>query len=213
MYFCIFHHHLLCVRVRAPREKSHLLIFQSSLLLLEKQGTESSFVSSFRRILLYTRFARHFPRSRPATDRVAQLRNGYELSVHAAAHFTRGELAYALRSSPYFVNLLLGGWDKENGASLYFLDYLASMNQMNYAVHGYASYFLYSLLDRHYKPKMSLEEGMQLLDLCFRELETRFVINTRNYIVKVADKDGVRVLRDASAAAEPAAQPKPLHSA
>ena len=38
--------------------------------------------------------------------------------------------------TPYHVNLLLGGYDSEDGAQLFFMDYLASQVQLPYAVHG-----------------------------------------------------------------------------
>eukprot|EP01116_Phalansterium_solitarium_P024998 TRINITY_DN935_c0_g1_i1.p1 TRINITY_DN935_c0_g1~~TRINITY_DN935_c0_g1_i1.p1 ORF type:complete len:196 (+),score=23.07 TRINITY_DN935_c0_g1_i1:59-589(+) len=68
-----------------------------------------------------------------------QLRTGIALSTHAAANFTRRELATALRSNPYSVNLLLAGFDASatdagNGtASLYFIDYLSSLHKVNFA--------------------------------------------------------------------------------
>ena len=37
------------------------------------------------------------------------------------------QLATALRRGPYQTNLLLGGFDEKDGAALYYLDYLASM--------------------------------------------------------------------------------------
>ena len=51
----------------------------------------------------------------------------YELSPSAAASFTRRNLADYLRSrTPYSVNPLIAGFDKETGkAELYFMDYLA----------------------------------------------------------------------------------------
>lgn len=65
-------------------------------------------------------------------------RNNLELTTHAAANFTRRQLADALRQNPYQVNALLGGFDKE-GPSLYFLDYLASMHK----VHNYTNYYIF----------------------------------------------------------------------
>jgi 20S proteasome subunit beta 4 len=123
-----------------------------------------------------------------------QLRQGHSLSNHAAAHFTRGELATALRSNPYQVNLLLGGFDKEQGPSLYFIDYLASLQKLDFACQGYAGYFVLSIFDRHYRKGMNLEEGLQLLRLCLEQLKTRMVLNSVSFIIKVVDKDGIRVL-------------------
>lgn len=85
-------------------------------------------------------------------------RNDLEMTVKAAANFTRWcyscfiawispllsifrkELATALRKGPYQVNMLIGGYDKK-GPSLYYMDYMASMHKMDFAAHGYGSYF------------------------------------------------------------------------
>eukprot|EP01116_Phalansterium_solitarium_P024999 TRINITY_DN935_c0_g1_i2.p1 TRINITY_DN935_c0_g1~~TRINITY_DN935_c0_g1_i2.p1 ORF type:complete len:231 (+),score=41.35 TRINITY_DN935_c0_g1_i2:59-694(+) len=129
-----------------------------------------------------------------------QLRTGIALSTHAAANFTRRELATALRSNPYSVNLLLAGFDASatdagNGtASLYFIDYLSSLHKVNFACQGYANYFLLGLLDKHYKKGMSFDEALDLMTLCTNELRTRFVLNTTKFIIKCVDADGVRLV-------------------
>ena len=68
-----------------------------------------------------------------------KMRNGYELSPSAAANFTRRNLADYLRSrTPYQVNLLIAGFDSETGKpELYFMDYLASMIKVEYAIAGH----------------------------------------------------------------------------
>lgn len=38
---------------------------------------------------------------------------------------------------PYQVNILLAGYDEKSGASLYWMDYLATMHKMNIAGTGY----------------------------------------------------------------------------
>lgn len=122
-----------------------------------------------------------------------QLRNGHECSPHGAAHYTRTQLAKALRSrNSYQCNLLLGGFDEEEGPSLYWIDYLAAMAKVPFAAHGYGSFFTLSTMDAHYKPGMSLEEALDLLRKVITEINTRFVMNIPRYIVRVADKDGVR---------------------
>lgn len=87
---------------------------------------------------------------------------------------------------------------------------------MNYAAHGYAGYFCYSLLDRHWKPDMSVEEAtvsgalswqaccwnmltraaiaQALMAKCVVELRTRFMLHQPSFILKIADKDGIREL-------------------
>ena len=82
-----------------------------------------------------------------------KMRNGYELSPKAVASFTRRNLADYLRSnSPYFVNLLIGGYDEQTGPELYFIDYLASCVKVPYASHGYGGFFSLTILDRFHDP-------------------------------------------------------------
>merc|ERR1712146_721326 len=109
----------------------------------------------------------------------------------ASANFVRGELARFLRQKPYYVDLLLGGWDEDGGPSLYFIDYLASMQKVPYACHGYAGNFCVSTIDRQYTPNLTLAEGMEILKQCVHEINTRFLVNTPEFIVKVIDADGV----------------------
>ena len=80
------------------------------------------------------------------------LRNGVKLSTHAAAHFTRGEVARAIRSSPKMCNMLLVGYDEGEGPTLYHIDYMGGMHKMNYGTHGYGGFFAASLLDRCFAP-------------------------------------------------------------
>mmetsp|Transcript_21175 Transcript_21175/g.49744 ORF Transcript_21175/g.49744 Transcript_21175/m.49744 type:complete len:195 (-) Transcript_21175:67-651(-) len=121
-----------------------------------------------------------------------ELRTGIALDTHSAANYTRKELATALRRNPYNVNLLIGGFDEEAGGTLYFLDYLSAMQKMNYAAHGYAGYFCYSLLDRHWKPDMTEEEAKDLMAKCVVELRTRFMLHQPAFMLKVVDSDGIR---------------------
>jgi len=104
-----------------------------------------------------------------------KMRNGYELTPHAAANFMRKQLADYLRSrTPYQVNLLLGGHDESAGPSLYHMDYLAAMVKIPFAAHGYGSFFSLSTLDRHWKPDMNKDEVLSLLKTCIAEDNTTY---------------------------------------
>ena len=65
---------------------------------------------------------------------------------------------------------------------------------MQKGAHGYAGYFVNSVLDNNYKHDMSLEEGIQTMRKCIVELRTRFMINQPNFIAKIVTKDGVQVM-------------------
>jgi len=122
-----------------------------------------------------------------------QFKNNIPLSNHAAAQYIRTELAEALRSAPYQVNLLLAGFDKK-GPSLYWIDYLAALQELEHASQGMAGYFVSSILDKHYKKDMDYAEGLELLRMCFKEMKFRFVMNANSWFIKVVDKDGVRTV-------------------
>jgi len=122
-----------------------------------------------------------------------QFRNNIALSMHATANFIRTEMADALRSAPYQVNLLLAGYDKQ-GPSLYFCDYLAALQKMDFATQGYAGHFAYSLLDRHFKKGMDLEAGLALLRQCIKEVQLRFLLSNEAWFIKIVDKNGARML-------------------
>lgn len=90
------------------------------------------------------------------------------------------------------VNIILAGYDKETGPSLYYIDYIASLHKLDKAAFGYGSYFALSLMDRHYRRDMTVEEAIELVDKCIMEIRSRLVIAPPNFVIKIVDKDGAR---------------------
>eukprot|EP00301_Raphidiophrys_heterophryoidea_P007397 c12868_g1_i1.p2 GENE.c12868_g1_i1~~c12868_g1_i1.p2 ORF type:complete len:209 (-),score=51.46 c12868_g1_i1:1228-1821(-) len=136
----------------------------------------------------YTNFSEYIQKNMALNE----FRTGIKMSTHAAVHFVRGELARALRQGPYFANLLIAGYDEDTGPSLHWIDYLGNMQKMNIGAHGYGSFFTLGLLDRYWVPNMSEEEALQIMAKCLHEMQTRFLISTPNFCVKLVDKNGVR---------------------
>lgn len=123
------------------------------------------------------------------------LRNDFRLTTAATANFTRRELADSLRSrNPYNVHILLGGVDS-GVPSLYYMDYLASSNKVDFGAHGYCSYFVLSLFDKSWKKDMTIEEGKTLLKQCIAEIQKRFMVSQPNFFIKIVDKEGSRDFR------------------
>lgn len=90
---------------------------------------------------------------------------------------------------------MVGGYDiVDNEAKLYWIDYLGSKAQVPYAAHGYASYYLLSMFDRHMTPTTPLEVALALLKKGFAELEMRMPLSLGGFLTKVVDKDGVRIV-------------------
>ena len=52
-------------------------------------------------------------------------------------------------------------------------------------------YYCLSLLDKHHQPDISLDRGMELLNLCADELKRRLPIDFKGLIVKAVTKDGI----------------------
>lgn len=142
-----------------------------------------------------------------ANTRLYAVRNGYSLTASEAAHYARRLLADALRTrSPYQTNILVGGFGglEENsvkpeqknaskeGPRLYTIDHLATLAELPFAAHGYAAYFVLSLMDRHYRPEMTLEEGMALLRMCLAELKTRFIVGLPEFTVQIIKPSGIQ---------------------
>lgn len=93
------------------------------------------------------------------------------MSPKAAAAFTRKTIADGLRTSvsafwcasfpssewnsgfqePYFVHLIIGGYDTHSGPYLTYMDYLGTQFEGPYLMHGYGGYFCYAILDRVYR--------------------------------------------------------------
>eukprot|EP00920_Eleutheroschizon_duboscqi_P039647 GHVT01095202.1.p1 GENE.GHVT01095202.1~~GHVT01095202.1.p1 ORF type:complete len:193 (-),score=29.59 GHVT01095202.1:348-926(-) len=122
-----------------------------------------------------------------------RLRNGYHMNTKATAHFTRQQLALALRRNPYHVDLLLAGCD-ESGPVLFWFDYLSSMASVDKAAHGYGAYFVNGLLDRYYKPDMTQEEALDIINKCRDELATRFLVSQTDFTVKVITKESIKTI-------------------
>ncbi|CAM6012922.1 unnamed protein product [Sphagnum balticum] len=121
-------------------------------------------------------------------------RNGIPLSTAAAANFTRNELAVALRKNPYQTNMMIAGWDKDVGPSLYYLDYISTLHKLEKGGLGYGAYFILSLMDRYYEKNMSVDKALELVDKCIAEVRARLVVAPPNFVIKIVDKDGARTL-------------------
>lgn len=86
----------------------------------------------------------------------------------------------------------MAGYDKEAGASLYYIDYIATLHKVDKGAFGYGSYFSLSTMDRHYRSDMSVEEAIELVDKCILEIRSRLVIAPPNFVIKIVDKEGAR---------------------
>jgi len=126
-----------------------------------------------------------------ANIKLMRLQNDVELNNDACAHFLRREISRALRSrGPVQCNSLLAGVDAA-GPALYFLDYLGSLQRVNYAAHGYSSNFALSIMDRYYKPGLSRDEARAIMLACVDQLQKRFLLHVPKFQLKIVSADGI----------------------
>ena len=120
-----------------------------------------------------------------------RIRNGYSLSPSASANFTRYEMAKRLREKPNLVNLIMGGFDPSSKkASLYYMDYLGALADVEYTAHGYGSLFVLSILDRFYRSDMTRQEAEGLLEKCINVVQERLAINLPSFSFYFIDEMG-----------------------
>lgn len=80
---------------------------------------------------------------------------------------------------------------------LFWLDQYGSLQNMQYAAHGFGSNFAYSVLDQTYRNNMSREEALGLIRECFEQLRQRYVINSpMPPRIKCIDRLGVTEIID-----------------
>lgn len=92
------------------------------------------------------------------------------------------------------MSALLGGYDvKTDTPSLYYLDYLGTLQKIPFGAQGYAQYFTLSTMDREYREGLDEAAAIDIVQKSIHELQSRFLIKQTNFIIKVIDKDGVRV--------------------
>ena len=143
-----------------------------------------------------------------------EFRTGIRNTTHATANYIRGELAYFLRRSPYNVNMLIGGVDMKKPEdagpdaegvptpSLYYLEYLGSMQKANFGCHGYGAYFIYSTLDRYWKPGLTQAEAREIAMKCIKQVNLRFLVGMPSWSIKIITRDGIEEETMAAPAAD-----------
>jgi 20S proteasome subunit beta 4 len=88
----------------------------------------------------------------------------------------------------------VAGTSNEGVPSLYWIDNLSSMVKLDFAAHGYASYFCMSTMDRYWREGLTLDEAISLMKKCLAELKVRFMANLPKFIFKVVSKDGIKMI-------------------
>ena len=87
--------------------------------------------------------------------------------------------------------------NKEEGSlepKLFWLDEYGALQTLDYGSHGLGSNFCLSILDRNYRKDMTREEAVKLINDCFEQLNTRYVINSpQKPCIKCIDETSCKI--------------------
>ncbi len=90
------------------------------------------------------------------------------ITIRSLSNYLSLILNAYLRISPYIVQLLVGGYDRE-GANLYYLDLYGTISREKYMATGSGSPIAFGVLEHGYREDMDLDEA---IDLAYRAVST-----------------------------------------
>ena len=182
------------IQLRDDTEKVHEVAPRKLMGILGSNAYRTKFTEYIERNLALMRFRK----------------DGKSISTHAFANFARRELSSAIRGQDgaYECSLVIAGIDesgeqKQETASLYYLDYLGTLCKVPYCSHGYGATFAMALLDRYYEPSMTQEAAIDLVKKCIREVQKRLIMQNANFDVKIVSSEGVEAMRIGLVSSEP----------
>lgn len=125
--------------------------------------------------------------------RLIELKNERAAKVREAAMILNSVQYSLVRSQGAIVSLIVGGYDKYEGASLYNLspDGTVVAND-GYVADGSGSVFVKGVLDMEYKEGMSEKEAINLVDKAFKASFKNDPNSGGGYIVKVVTEEGIK---------------------
>ena len=125
--------------------------------------------------------------------RLMELKNERKAYVKEAA-MTLTDFQYAtIRQAGGVVGMILGGYDKKDGVSLYELSPEGSiLDTMKYVTSGSGSIFIDGVLANEYKDDISEKDALALVEKCFKTAFKHDNASGGGFIVKVVTKDGIK---------------------
>lgn len=121
-----------------------------------------------------------------------EIQNGFSMTFNTMVHFTRNHLVNNLRTNPNCrVAMLLASCDPQDGPNLHYIDMQGSAQSLNYSGHGIGNSISSSILRMLWRPNINRDQAYDIVKKCVSEIQTRLVVNLRNFEVLVVDKHGV----------------------
>ncbi|HHD16577.1 MAG TPA: archaeal proteasome endopeptidase complex subunit beta [Euryarchaeota archaeon] len=117
-----------------------------------------------------------------------KLKRDQPMTVKAAATLTANILSGS-RYYPYWVQLLLGGWDREGG-HIYSLDAAGGSIPDKYCATGSGSPYAYGVLEDNYKDELSTTQGIDIAIKALTASMKRDSASGNGYDIVVISEDG-----------------------
>lgn len=119
-----------------------------------------------------------------------ELQNGIELSPKVLAYMVQNRIHAGLRKKQLGVSSIIAGRGPE-GYDLWSVDRYGAISSGPFCANGYATYFVYGILDREYKEALSVDDALSIIQKCVNLLKERLLINLEAFKVKIITDEGV----------------------
>jgi len=98
-------------------------------------------------------------------------------------------MLYSRKMMPFYTNLIIAGVDKD-GPNLYMLDALGSLIPEDYGATGTGMLLSMGILEAEYKPDMTIEDGVKLVEKVIRNSIKRDVMSGNGIDLLIITQDG-----------------------
>lgn len=120
-----------------------------------------------------------------------KMKEGRSMTVRGATTLLANVLS-AYKFYPFFVQLIVGGYDKKPG--LFSLDMAGGVTEDNYISTGSGSPFVYGLLETEYEKRMNMKSCLKLAAKCIKAASKRDIASGDGITIATITKDGFKYL-------------------
>ncbi|MCP4760620.1 MAG: proteasome subunit beta [archaeon] len=124
-----------------------------------------------------------------ANAELYELREGVPLSVKAIAKMVANYL-YQRKQAPLLVNICIAGIDNE-GPQVWPMDIFGGLGPEDYSCGGTAMSMAVGILESEYKPDMTVEAGLKLIEKTIKAAVTRDAMTGNGMDLLIIKKDGI----------------------
>ncbi|ENN96157.1 proteasome subunit beta [Methanocaldococcus villosus KIN24-T80] len=131
-----------------------------------------------------------------AETRLYKMRTGRNISPLACATLL-ANILHSSRYFPFLTQLIIGGYDLNEGPKIFTLDPLGGMSEeKTFTATGSGSPVAYGVLEAEYDRNMKVEDGIKLAIKALKSAMERDTFSGNGINLAIVSKDGVKILED-----------------